>query len=215
MRQDIKRALLLGLCFTVSACGGRGSVREEPPPGLRSGTHVLGIVARLYTREQVVQDRFPMFTSGLKDDLLASGLPESEIVDGSEVGVLTYCYAHNSSVSCLSHLGYYLAHASPAMRGELKTDSIVEIELTINAQNRLMGSVVRTYRDEDLKCEVKNLNYKGLASFSPLGPPQARWLECAVKDADGWTRTCVRGAPPTGPGGEKTCVFELQKRPGA
>lgn len=81
-------SLVLGIYLLLSACGGGVSVREDIPTGLQSGTHILGEVVKLYTRDQVLQDKLPKFTSGLRNDLLATGMPESDIVDGSEVGCL-------------------------------------------------------------------------------------------------------------------------------
>lgn len=191
-------------------------MREDVPPGLQSGTHILGEAVKLYTRDQVLQNKLPKFTSKLIDDLLASGVPESDIVDGSEIGVFTYCYAHNSSVSCLEHMGYYMAHSSADLRNQIKLGSIVEFRVNINKENRLMGSVVRVHgdiNDTSVGCEIQKLNYKGLATFSPLGPPIGAWYECKGKEKDGWVKKCVIGAPPTGPLGERTCVSELQKPP--
>jgi hypothetical protein len=213
---SFKLSLALGICLFLCACGGGVPVREDVPPGFQSGTHIIGEVVKLYTRNQVLKNELPKFTSDLKSDLLATGISESDIVDGSEVGVFTYCYAHNSSVSCLEHMGYYMAHASPELRDQIKLGSVVEVDVSLNKKNRLMGSIVRVYGaidDPAVGCSLKKLNYKGLATFSPLGAPVGAWYDCKGMEKDEWVRRCVRGAPPTGPLGEKTCVFELQKPP--
>jgi hypothetical protein len=151
----------------------------------------------------------------LEKDLLASGIPESDIVDGSEIDVVTYCYAHNSSVGCKNIRGY-ITHASPDFRNQIEVNSVVAIKVDINKENRLMGSVVRVYgqfKDPALNCGFIYLNYKGLSSFSPYGPPVAQWFECKGITDDGWVRKCAPDAPWGGPISGQTCVFELQKPP--
>ena len=207
---------VLCFCLLTSACG-TNSIREDVPSGFQSGTHILGEVVKHYTRDEVIQDKLPRFTSALKNDLLAAGIAESDIVDGSEVGVSTYCYAHNSSVSPCTHMGYYMAHASPELRDQVKQGSIVEVNVRINKENRLMGSIVRVYghgNDPALGCSAQKLNYKGLATFSPLGPPNAVWLDCIGIPLlqEGWVKKSVPGAP-CGPFVSGPCAFELQKPP--
>ncbi len=207
---------VLSFSLLASACG-TNSIRGDIPSGFQSGTHVLGEVAKRYTVDEVLQDKIPRFTSALRHDLLAAGIPESDIVDGSEVGVITYCYAHNSGVSPCMHMGYYMAHASPELRNQVKFGSIVEVDVEINKDNRLMGSIVRVYghgNDPALGCSSQELNYKGLATFSPIGPPRAVWLDCTGIPLlqEGWVKKSVPGAP-CGPFVSGPCPFELQKPP--
>lgn len=207
---------VLCFCLLTSACG-TNPIRGDIPSGFQSGTHILGEVAKRYTRDEVIQDKLPRFTSALKDDLIVAGIAESDIVDGSEVGVVTYCYAHNSSVSPCTHIGYYMAHASPELRDQVKLGSIVEVSMRINRENRLMGSIVRVYghgNDPALGCSAQKLNYKGFATLSPLGPPVAGWLYCEGIPLlqEGWVKKSVPGAP-CGPFVSGPCAFEFQKPP--
>jgi hypothetical protein len=214
IRQKLAAASVLGLCVIISACG-TTPVREEIPSGFQSGTEILGVVTRLYSRDEVLQNKRPLLTADLREDLLASGIPETDIQDGSEMEVVTYCYAWNSQVGCKNIRGY-MAHASPDLRDQIKVNSVVAVKLDMNKENRLMGSVVRVYgqfKDPALSCEFIYLNYKGLSSFSPYGPPVAQWFECKGIGDDGWVKKCAPDAPWGGPISGQTCVFELQKPP--
>jgi hypothetical protein len=160
IRQKLASVSVLGLCVIVSACG-TTPVREDIPSGFQSGTEILGVVTRLYSRDEVVQNKRPLLTADLKKDLLAGGIPETDIQDGSEMEVVTYCYAWNSKVGCKNIRGY-MAHASPDLRDQIQVNSVVAVKLDINKENRLVGSVVRVYgefEDPALSCEFIYMNY--------------------------------------------------------
>jgi hypothetical protein len=205
----------LCFCFLTSACG-TNSIRGDVPSGFQSGTQILGQVAKVYSQDDVLDNKRPIVTSELKKDLLEIGVPESEILDGSEVQVSTYCYAWNSSVGC-NHISRYMAHASPELRGKIKRGSIVAVKMYVTKNKRLVGLVMHDYGDgEDpkLDCESLSLNYKGVSSFSPLGPPIGAWFHCKGIPLlqEGWVKKNVPEAP-CGPFISGPCVFELQKPP--
>ena len=205
----------LCFCLLTSACG-TTSIREDVPSGFQSGTQILGQVAIVYSRDDVLENKRPIVTSELKKDLLEIGVPESEILDGSEVQVSTYCYAWNSSVGC-KHVSRYMAHAAPEIRGKIKRGSIVAVKMYVTEEKRLVGLVVHDFGDgEDPKlgCEPLSLVYKGLSSLSPLGPPIGAWFYCKQIPLlqDGWVKKNVPEAP-CGPFISGPCVFELQKPP--
>lgn len=210
--RDLRLLPALGICLFLAGCGGV-PIREQVTPGLQSGSWILGEVVIVVSREELAdQSKLPK----LREDLLASGVPESELGEGSEVIVWSYGYAHNSSVGW-KYGGRYLAHVNPALRDSIKVGSIVAVRVDMNPQNRPLGSVMRVYGDKSdpaLGCEYRYLNYEGLAAFSPYGPPIGGWLECKGFAEEGWTRVCVPGAPPPGPLTEHpSCVSELQKPP--
>lgn len=206
---------VLCFCLLISACA-TSSVRGNIQSGFQSGTQILGQVARVYSRDDVLENKRPLVTSELKKDLLEIGTPESEILDGSEVQVNTYCYAWNSSVGC-KNISMYMAHASPELKGKIKRGSIVAVKMYVTKENRLVGLVVHDFgegEDPKLGCESLSLVYKGLSSFSPLGPPIGIWLYCKGIPLlqEGWVKKNVPEAP-CGPFVSGPCVFELQKPP--
>ncbi len=198
--------------LALSACGS-DPLREQVTPGLLTGSEILGEVVTAVALKDILRHRD---FSGYREDLLATGVPAEEIVEGSEVIVFSYCYAHNSRVGC-KHGGRYVAHVAADLREKLGVGSIVSAKLTLSDGRWPLARISEVFGKVDdpaLDCTHRRLDYRGLASFSPYGPPIGGWLECKGIQAQGWVRKCVAGAPPPGPASSQTdCVSELQRPP--
>jgi hypothetical protein len=217
MRKSFAATALVTLAVTLLGCAERQiKETEDAPPGFVNGTLVLAEVGGVITRETIFH---PPSTgdwthlSALREKLLAIGYADADIVDGSEVGARTFCYAHNSKVGC-RHWGVYAAHVPPELRKKLTFSlehnqkvraqgDLIEIELRETPAQQLVGTVVAIYRKSGDwgNCRWATLDYKGLAETSPFGPPIAMWLECGGLVAEGWVKRRIPGSPPSGPGG--------------
>lgn len=189
-----------------------------------SGTKVLVQVVRVYKRAEIVdppaEDK--VWTSGWRNELLQAGYRDSDIVDGSEVGTISWCFAANSKMDMCTHEGFYMAHVPPSLQGRLvpnerqdKPDpayagiyargDIVEIQLDTISSGSLIALVTgirRPYNDWK-DCRRERLDPSLLYVLSPLGAPQGVSLTCDGLEAEGWTK--VPSAPVN--------TFEWRKSP--
>jgi hypothetical protein len=213
------RGLLPVAAFLLlHGCASSGPYWEtkQAPADFVAGTRVLAEVTESITRAEVLSGQYAQpLTSGLHERLLAVGIADIEIVDGSEVGARTFCYGHNSVAGCV-HQGFYNVHLPPRFRGKVNVQfdrhvrlrsrgDLIEVELRKTPTNQLVGILVGVYRtyDDWRDCQEESLIYKetasqALLSLSPYGPPGARWIECAGIEKEGWIRRPVLGAPPNG-----------------
>jgi hypothetical protein len=185
---------------------------EKADPGFVDGTRILAQAAVLYTRDQILAgkrevnsqtDRIP---ERWREKLLSVGFSDADIVDGSELGSQTYCYAFDTVITC-RHRGIYLAHVDPSLQGKINLQTrwtrgdIVEIELRKTPSNDLVGVVVATYRKFDSwqDCRMEDLGDMGILKYSPYGPWNAGWLECDGLEERGWSPRIVRSAPYSDP----------------
>lgn len=178
------------------------------PNDFVDGTIVLAEVILSASREQVFEGQGIL--EGWRDTLLAAGLSDHDIVDGSEVTLWTYCYGHNSGVPLCAHHGHYLAHLPEHLRKEIRGDpdsrndtngELVEVKLTRMPSGRLFGEVVSVFRPSTDwgDCREATLDRSGtetaLLSLTMVGPPRASWIECTGAESEGWVRRPVVGAP--------------------
>lgn len=173
------------------------------------GTRILAEVVLVTTREQVLANQGLM--KGWRNKLLDAGYSDSDIVDGSEVTVWSYCYGWNSGVPICAHHGHYVAHVPAELREGLQGDpdsdwetsgDLVEVELTSTRSGYLVGKVVALYRKADdwSPCRKTSLQQRSdlgsaLSLLAGVGPPRAMWIECDSDNSAGWIRRPVRGAP--------------------
>lgn len=204
------------LSLAVQGCAIETTKMTDIPKDFINGTRVLAVAAVEYKREAILEEKVDKHViAGWYNKLLEAGYKDADIVDGSEIGGVTYAYGHNSAVGT-PHRGIYLAHIEPTLQGQVHEGDIVEIELRTTPSNQLIGIVKRIFRkyDDWGDCYWHNLNYKGIFPDGPFGPPQGFWLDCRNIEREGWRRECVSSAPPTGPLGEKnTCVSLFLKNP--
>ena len=202
-------------CVTLSAflvltgCATHDGWKTRTAPNdFVDGTIVLAEVILPASREQVVKGEGIL--QGWRDTLLAAGLNDRDIVDGSEVTLWTYCYGHNSGVPLCAHHGHYLAHLPEHLRNKVRGDpdsradtngDLVEVRLTRMPSGRLFGEVVGAYRPSTDwgDCREATLDRSGaetaLLSLTMVGPPRASWIECTGAESEGWSRRPVLGAP--------------------
>jgi hypothetical protein len=193
--------ILSGGCSTLS-----GWDTQSASNSFIDGTVVLGEVITIATREETL-NRGGYF-QGWRDKLISAGYSDKDIVDGSEVSVWTYCFAHNSGVDWCSHTGHYVAHVPDELRKELKGDDqyphgdLVEVKLGKTEKGYLVGEVVAVYREAENwnNCHIEKLQpssalYSAVSTLMLVGPPQGAWIECEMDANQGWKRRPVSGAP--------------------
>jgi hypothetical protein len=196
-------SLLAGGCASLSAWE-----TESASDGFVDGTRILAELVLITTREQAISAGGLM--EGWRDKLLDVGYTDDEIVDGSEVTVVSYCYGHNSGVRQCAHHGHYVAHVPIELREGLSVNDdgnpdtigdLVEIELAKTSTGHLVGKIVGVYRSaKDWgDCRFEFLETGSLSSavsiLGGVGPPHALWIECDSAESNGWVRRPVRGAP--------------------
>jgi hypothetical protein len=222
-RSWLSRALLMLWSLSAVGCASVTSWQTETAPDdFVDGTHILAELVFIATREQALTGGGLM--EGWREKLLAVGYSDGDIVDGSEVTVVSYCYGHNSGVPQCAHHGHYVAHVPVELRDGLRVNDdgnsetvgdLVEVELTKTAAGQLVGKIVRVHRKADDwgDCRFEFLQTGALSStlltLGSVGPPRAYWIECASAESDGWLRRPVRGAPPSA----TTLVSEWVKLP--
>jgi len=208
-RSSFSRVLVMLWSISAVGCASVSSWQtESAPDDFVDGTRILAELVLIATREQALTGGGLM--EGWHDKLLAVGYSDSDIVDGSEVTVVSYCYGHNSGVPQCAHHGHYVAHVPVELRDGLTINDdgnsetvgdLVEVELTKTAAGQLVGKIVRVHRKaEDWgDCRFEFLQTGALSStlltIGSVGPPRAFWIECASAESDGWLRRPVRGAP--------------------
>lgn len=186
-----------------------------------NGTLVVAEVSHVFTRDEILNPKDP-YSRGWYQKLREAGFEEKDIVDGSEIGSSTSCYAHNSMVGC-AHPSIYLAHIPAELRGKLvparplekaeekkqggvtvtkikEPGDIVKIELRITPSGNVIGVVKEVYRKHDDwgDCSFKPLGYRGLSVIHPFGPPQGTSIDCPGLEQEGWSRYRIPGSPPPG-----------------
>ena len=187
------------------------------------GTTVLAILAEKFSRDKVIRPGW--VNKNWYPRLQEAGYADADIVDGSEISALSYCYGHNSKSGC-SHQGLYFAHVPPPLRDQLQVgnvgnvsdrNDIVEIELRMLPSKLLIGVVKRIYRHANDwgSCRAKFLSSSKMYALSPVGPPIGLWIVCDGLEDDGWNGLSVRGAPlPSGTDeGESANIHEWRRIP--
>lgn len=194
-----------------------------------NGTLVVAEVSNIFTRDEILNPKDP-YSRGWHKKLREAGFEDKDIVDGSDIGSFTSCYAHNSMVGC-THPSIYLAHVPPELRGKLvpakplekaeekkqgdvtvtklkDSGDLVKIELRITPSGNVIGIVKEVYRKHDNwgDCSFKPLGYRGLSVVHPLGPPQGVSIDCPGLEQEGWSRYRIPASPPPG-------TFEWRKEP--
>jgi hypothetical protein len=197
-------SVLIGGCASLS-----GWETQTAPDNFVEDTLILGEVIVITTREQALSN--DGLFEGWREKLVSAGYSDSDIADGSEVSIWTYCYAHNSGVPMCTHSGHYIAHVPLGLRKQLRGHppnpqdahgDLVEVKLTETEGGYLVGEVVAIYREAGDWCHCREayLKYPGavysvLSTLMLVGPPQGMWIECDMKEGEGWQRRPVRGAP--------------------
>lgn len=195
----------------------------KPASGFVDGTRVLAILAEKFPRDKITQQGW--IQNNWYPRLIEAGYGDADIVDGSEVSAMSYCYGHNSRVGC-KHQGLYFAHVPRELRDQLISgeagnvsdkNDIIEIELRLLPSKLLFGLVRRIYRHANAwgDCRPKFLANSKMYALSPYGPPIGLWLVCDSLQKDGWLGFDVRGAPlPSGTDeGEAANIHEWRKLP--
>lgn len=202
-------ACLIAWLLTAGCASQSGWETQSSPGDFANGTRILAEVVLVTTREQVLANQGLM--RGWREKLVSAGYFDSDIVDGSEVTVWSYCYGWNSGVPICAHHGHYVAHVPLEVRDGLQGDSdsewdtsgdLVEVELTKTQSGHLVGKVVSVYRkfDDWTPCRKTSLQQRSelgsvMSSLAGIGPPRAMWIECDDTESEGWIRRPVRGAP--------------------
>lgn len=205
-----KSTFLVAACLVAGGCASNyGWQTETAEADFVDGTRVLGELIMSAARSQVLSEQG--IFRGWRAKLLESGYTDADIVDGSEVTVWSYCYAHNSGVPLCTHHGHYLVHVPEEFRAGLSFDDdvgsdargdLVEIELRTTPSGKIVGNWIGVYRKaaDWGDCRVEELRRSSLSStvsiLGGVGPPRANWLECESAADDGWLRRVVPGAPP-------------------
>ena len=195
--------------FLAGGCASLSSWETEAAPDdFVDGTRILAELVLITTREQALTGGGLM--EGWRDKLVDVGYSDADIVDGSEVTVVSYCYGHNSGVRQCAHHGHYVAHVPVELREGLSINDdgnsetvgdLVEVELVKATTGHLVGRIVGVYRKaEDWgDCRFEFLETGSLSTtlsiIGGVGPPHALWIECASAVSDGWVRRPVLGAP--------------------
>ena len=200
-------ALFLAGCSSLS-----GWETQKAMPGFVNGTRILTEVILIASRDQVLANQGLM--AGWRTKMLAAGYSDSDIVDGSEVTLWSYCFGWNSGVPICAHHGHYVAHIPAELRGHLQSDpddrwetsgDLVEVELTSTPSGDIVGTVIALYRKGDDWSPCKKTTFAQLSqasslgnALSPVGPPRAMWIECDANNSAGWVRRPVLGSPASG-----------------
>jgi hypothetical protein len=219
----------IGIAILCLAAGLTGCAAIYAPPSVSErydssvdGTLVLAEALESYSRDEVLAGKghggtTNIVTTGWYAKVLEAGYDDAKVVDGSEITVANYCFAANSRVGC-PHINAYMAHVPPELRGQLVTEyegpvkhdygDIVVIELRATSSHKLFAEVKRIFRRYDAwgECSYKKLDYQGLATVSPYGPPVGLWLSCEGLEQEGWMRIAAPGSMPPH-------VFEWRKPP--
>jgi len=163
---------------------------------LADRTLILGEVAHVLTRQEVVSGNVDMFYDNrgsqrvklpaLAALLEAHGLSESELQDGRLVLARFQYYRHNAASGIVRQ---HLRLASVAKGLQLQDGNIVELEVRGG-----YAIAVRTrYADSQqgqcgYQAAGKSGVFAGLDAINPIGGSRSASLDCAGLAEEGWTR---------------------------
>lgn len=184
------RAAALGAAL-LGACA-------SPPPPLPEGTQFLGEVARIASRDDLLDgfalgpDRVPSSLPYLK----RCGIAEGDIADRRFAVVRYYYYWHNVSAGVV-HSGVRLAAMPPGVA--VRSGNIVEVEVTTSAADpsAQCGAItrVRAADAQGAGCVYRRNERHGfgavLGALSPIGGPGSASLDCPDIEGTGWEPAVV------------------------
>lgn len=163
------------------------------PKNFIDGTIVLAAATDGYTRQSIVEESIDKeFIAGWYKKLLSSGVNDSEIVDGSEIGAMTYL----ESMEGIERSSFYLAHIPKNYQGKVHEGDIIEVELRSTKSNELIGLVINIFRKYDNwgDCYWNKWHYGGTILPSNLN---AAWLDCKDIEKYGWEKVEVAAGGPS------------------
>lgn len=183
--------LLFIILNIFSGCSPIRSNMSIVPKNFIDGTIVLAVATDGYTRQSIVEESVDRdFFAGWYKKLLSSGVDDNEIVDGSEIGAITYV----ESIEGRKRSSFYLAHIPKIFQGKVHEGDIIEVELRTTKSNELIGLVVNVFRKYDNwdDCYWNKWHYGGTILPSNIN---ATWLDCKDLEKYGWEKVEVAGGP--------------------